>query len=310
MATPTEAQFRRYRGRFAPSPTGPLHFGSLVAAVGSFLSARSCGGDWLVRIDDLDPPREVRGAAGDILRTLERFGLHWDQPVVYQSQRHDAYASAIAQLQDQGLTYACTCSRSQIAASARHGRTGLIYPGTCRARDTAPISTHAVRIRTNQGAIEFTDALRDLYRLELREHIGDFVVRRRGGLFAYHLATAVDDAMAGVTEVVRGNDLLHSTPCQIYLQQCLGLATPMYAHLPVVLNRHGQKLSKQSHANPISHEHPTRVLAAALVFLNHPPPEEARCAKPRELLRWAIANWDLRRLLRSKPSATPVDHIG
>ena len=215
MTGPTHVAQIPYRGRFAPSPTGPLHFGSLVAALGSYLAARSAAGKWLLRIDDLDPPREIPGAAEGILRTLERFGLEWDETVSHQSRRHEAYLAALAQLSESDLLYPCKCSRAEIAASARRSAGNLIYPGTCRDSRSVGDGPHALRVRVGSEKITFLDRIQQTRPHSLRDSTGDFIVRRRDGLFAYHLAVVVDDAAAGISHVVRGNDLLACTPPQI-----------------------------------------------------------------------------------------------
>lgn len=283
----------RYRGRFAPSPTGPLHFGSLIAATGSFLAARHVGGEWLVRIEDLDPPREVAGAADDILRTLEYFGFYWDGPVMYQSQRHDAYLKAIATLERQHLSYACACTRSEIAALAPQGKLGPIYPGTCRTGLPRGREPRSIRMRTHATPIEFLDAVQGLQQQRIEEEVGDFVLRRADGYFAYQLAVVVDDDAQGITHVVRGHDLLDSTARQIYLQQHLGLPTPAYAHLPVAVNALGQKLSKQTHAPPIAKEDPVAILLKVLEFLHQAPPPDLRDAGLSELWQWAVPHWNV-----------------
>ncbi len=291
----------RYRGRFAPSPTGPLHFGSLVAAVGSFLAARHAGGDWLVRMEDLDPPREVPGAADDILRALEGFGLHWDGPVMVQSKRHGAYRQAMTDLERQGLLYPCACSRSEIAAAGLWGPAGAIYPGTCRNGAAPGRTLRALRIRTDIDLIEFTDTLQGPQRQWLDQELGDFPIRRGDGIFAYQLAVVVDDAAQGITHVVRGRDLLNSTPRQIYLQRCLGLPTPAYAHLPIAVNDQGEKLSKQTGAAPVDRKNPLPTLLKVLRFLNQNPPSELRDAQLPELWHWAIAHWALDRITQNRP---------
>jgi glutamyl-Q tRNA(Asp) synthetase len=280
-----------------------LHFGSLVAAVGSYLAARSVSGQWLVRIDDLDPPREIPGAATDILKTLERFGLFWDGPVTYQSQHQEAYAAALARLHAFGLLYPCTCSRAEIAASAQRGSGGMIYPGTCRGRPPKDNGARALRIRVGEREIRFADCIQSTRPHSLQHDTGDFVVRRKDGLFAYHLAVVVDDAAAKISHVVRGNDLLASTPPQIYLQSCLGFATPSYMHLPVARNMRGNKLSKQAHATAIDNQDPSQSLVAALRFLGHEPPAELRAAPTGELLSWAVGAWQLTRVPPSQPDA-------
>jgi glutamyl-Q tRNA(Asp) synthetase len=282
---------RKYRGRFAPSPTGPLHFGSLVAAVGSYLSARAQGGEWLVRMEDLDPPREVKGAADDILRTLEVYGFEWDGAVLYQSRRRDAYESAIDILRHQGALYACGCTRKEIADSSVHGIEGLVYPGTCRAGLAAGRRARALRVRTDQAKIEFVDRLQGRQHSSLERDIGDFVVRRADGLFAYQLAVVVDDAEQGITEVVRGADLLASTPRQIHLQQLLGVPTPGYLHLPAALNDQGEKLSKQTLAAPLPLRDPESVLWQVLEFLGQSPAPEWRRLPRADFWAAAIERW-------------------
>src|SRR5439155_8369804 len=255
-----------YTGRFAPSPTGPLHMGSLIAALASWLDARAAGGQWLVRIEDLDRPRAVPGAADEILRALERLGLHWDGEVVYQSRRDALYSAALDKLR--AHTYWCSCTRREIADSSLALATdgAHIYPGTCRARK-AP-GGRALRIRTDKEEIRFRDRLQGAQSQVLERDIGDFVLYRADGLFAYQLAVVVDDAAQGITDVVRGADLLDSTPRQIHLQQLLALPTPRYLHVPVALDTAGGKLSKQTAAAPI--ETDPCALRRALAFLGQP----------------------------------------
>ncbi|MCX7184099.1 MAG: tRNA glutamyl-Q(34) synthetase GluQRS [Nitrosospira sp.] len=280
-----------YRGRFAPSPTGPLHFGSLVAAVGSYLEARSRQGEWLVRIENLDPPREVAGAAREILATLEALGMEWDGEVIYQSQRNEVYQAALAVLEQQGLLYPCVCSRKEIADSSINGIDGPVYPGTCRGRFPAGRSSTALRVLTHDDSIEFRDALRGPIRQQLASATGDFVLRRADGIYAYQLAVVVDDAAQGVTHVVRGVDLLDSTPRQIYLQQLLGYPTPAYMHLPVVTNAQGEKLSKQTQATAVDVSMPVVQLVAAVRFLGQTPPAELAESNVASFWRWALENW-------------------
>lgn len=276
----------KYRGRFAPSPTGPLHFGSLVAAVGSYLSAKAAGGQWFVRIEDIDPPREVPGAADDILRTLEAYGFEWDGEVMYQSRRIEAYEAALDQLRQAGSIYPCGCTRKEIADSSVRGVDGLVYPGTCRAGQIAGRSQYALRVRTDgAGMIEFDDKRLGVQHTDLEKEFGDFVVRRADGLFAYQLACVVDDAEQRITEVVRGADLLTSTPRQIHLQRLLGLATPSYLHLPIVLNEKGEKLSKQTFAASIPTDNPVPVLLRALEFLGQPAPSDVNDASMQDFWR-------------------------
>ncbi|MDT8364696.1 MAG: tRNA glutamyl-Q(34) synthetase GluQRS [Nitrosomonas sp.] len=283
-----------YRGRFAPSPTGPLHFGSLVAAVGSYLETRSRQGKWLVRIEDVDAQRVIKGAADDILRTLEAFGLYWDEAVVYQSQRNTAYQEAIQTLRCNGWLYPCICSRQRIAACARQGRDGFIYPGTCRTMTTALESDgyrhSSWRVRTQSQIIQFDDMLRGHLRLDLQTELGDFVLRRSDDVFAYQLAVVVDDAWQGITHVVRGADLLLSTFRQLYLQQLLNYAAPVYCHLPLVLDAYGKKLSKQTRATPVSKTHPLPALVAALAFLGQDVSDVPQ-NNIHTFWQWAITNW-------------------
>jgi glutamyl-Q tRNA(Asp) synthetase len=280
-----------YRGRFAPSPTGSLHFGSLVAAVGSYLDAKHHQGKWLVRIEDLDTPRTVKGAADEILSTLQAYGLHWDEDIIYQSQRTAAYAEAFQRLKKIGAVYPCACSRKEIADSALQRGDELVYPGTCRNGIAQNKTARAWRVRVNDTSIEFTDRIQMNITQNLATEVGDFVVRRADGLFAYQLAVVVDDADQGITDVVRGADLLYSTPRQIYLQRLLGLPTPANMHLPVAVNAQGEKLSKQTLAQPVEKNTAASTLFDALVFLRQQPPAELRLNTTEQILAWAIANW-------------------
>jgi glutamyl-Q tRNA(Asp) synthetase len=285
-----------YCGRFAPSPTGPLHFGSLIAAVGSYLEARSRNGIWLMRMEDLDEPRTVAGAADDILHTLEACGLNWDGEVLYQSRRTAAYEDALHELQHIGAVYPCACTRREIADSALHGIDGPVYPGTCRNGLPEGREGRAWRVRTDDYAITFDDALQGRQTQRLASETGDFVVRRADGLFAYQLAVVVDDAFQHVSHVVRGADLLASTPRQIYLQQLLELPTPHYMHLPVAVNEAGEKLSKQTHAAPVNKDNPSPALWHALGFLRQLPPRELQTEKPETILEWALQHWHCEKL--------------
>jgi glutamyl-Q tRNA(Asp) synthetase len=287
-----------YRGRFAPSPTGPLHFGSMVAAVGSFLQAKSRGGEWLVRMEDLDPPREVPGAADDILRTLEAFGLHWDGAVMYQSRRHGVYEAALKMLERLDAIYPCACSRREIADSSVSGVDGPVYPGTCRAGLPAGRVPRAWRVRVNGRAVEFMDAVRGRVVRDLTLDFGDFVVRRADGYFAYQLAVVVDDAEQGISEVVRGADLIESTPRQIHLQRLLDLPTPDYIHLPVALNARNEKLSKQTSAVPADIARPVPMLVQVLRFLGQDPPPTLAESNLEDFWSWAVTHWDVRRVPR------------
>ena len=301
-----------YRGRFAPSPTGPLHFGSLIAAVASYLDAKSRGGEWRVRIEDLDPPRVARGAADDILRTLDACGMQWDGAIVCQSTRFDAYHSALHRLRQRGVIYPCACSRREIADSALAGIEGPVYPGTCRSGVAAGKTAHALRVDTRGVSITFDDAVQGPVRQNLETEVGDFVLYRADQVFAYQLAVVIDDAEQGITDIVRGADLLHSTPRQIYLQQLLGFPTPRYAHVAVAVNAQGEKLSKQTHAPAIDAAAPLPALIAALHFLGQQPPREISGrsgmrsdAALSSLWQWAIANWHIERVPRQALSAMP-----
>lgn len=292
-----------YRGRFAPSPTGPLHFGSLVAALASYLEARQQQGEWLLRMEDLDTPRNMPGAADAILRSLEAFGFEWDGPVAYQSERHDLYAAALARLQEDGLVYPCGCTRKEIADSAIHGIEGAIYPGTCRSGLPPGKTARAWRIRAENRTIGFDDAIQGHVAQNLARDIGDFVLKRADGFYAYQLAVVVDDADQGITHVVRGADLLDSTPRQIYLQQVLGLPAMHYAHIPVVLNAQGEKLSKQTQAAAVDDRQPATQLWQALDFLQQSPPAAIRNAPLADIWQWADQNWQLSRIKPTKLSA-------
>ena len=289
-----------YRGRFAPSPTGPLHFGSLVAGVASWLDARAHGGEWLVRIEDVDAPRTVPGADDEILRALEAFGLTWDRSVLRQSERSDRYRHALERLRERGLVYRCRCSRREIADSALRGIDGMIYPGTCRDLRLAADSDGADRLRVPAGVLEFTDRVMGPIRQDVAREVGDFVLRRRDGLFAYQLAVVVDDADQGITDVVRGADLLLSTSRQILLQDCLGLPRMNYLHLPVATNAVGEKLSKQTGAAAVDPRDAPRALAEVLAFLGQTVPE---AGNPAEMLRAASASWRPARIPRRRTRA-------
>ncbi len=283
-------------GRFAPSPTGPLHFGSLVAAVGSFCLARHAGGRWLLRIDDLDGPRVVPGAAEEILRTLEALGLEWDGDIVWQSRRSDRYRSALDQLRQRNLVFPCACSRKEILASAPHaGEEGPVYPGLCRAGLPPGRQPRAQRLRVAPQTICFNDGVFGLVTQNLQT-VGDFVLHRADGLFAYQLATVVDDADCGVNQVVRGEDLLASTPRQIYLHACLGTHVPHYIHLPLARTPDGEKISKRHGSSAAS----AADLWRAISFLGQPIPRELAVAPAREVLAWGIRHFDLARVPRQE----------
>ena len=256
-----------YVGRFAPSPTGPLHFGSLVAALASYLAARSVQGRWLVRLDDLDRPRAQPGAADDILRALERLGFEWDAPVLVQSARLERYRAALDELSRRGLAYPCSCTRKELEDSALAIDGARIYPGTCRHGLAPGKAARALRLRTHGAPIGFADAIQGWIEQRVEREVGDFVLLRADGTIAYQLAVVVDDMDQGVTDVVRGADLLDSTARQIHLQRLLGACTPHYAHVPVALNAAGEKLSKQTGARPLDLSDPQAELARARRFL-------------------------------------------
>jgi len=288
----------QYVGRFAPSPTGPLHFGSLVAAVASYCDAKSNNGEWLLRIEDLDKPREVKGATQAILDCLEAYGFVWDGAICYQSQQTAYYEKSLQQLQP--WVYPCTCTRKEIAdSSTRQGIEGFIYPGTCLHNPIKADAPVAWRVKTN----DFIDAFTDMIQGELRQHlatdIGDFILKRADGLFAYQLAVVVDDAMQGITHIVRGADLLYSTARQRYLQQLLQLPAIQYAHIPVVMNTQGEKLSKQTLAPAITVQNANQQLYEALVFLKQSPPKTLASATLKDIWAWAIAHWQLHALSTS-----------
>lgn len=296
-----------YRGRFAPSPTGALHFGSLLAAVGSYLDAKHNNGAWLVRVEDIDPPREVSGSADDILRALEAFGLHWDGPVVYQSQRNDNYKSALDELERTGLLFGCACTRSEIAAQTKASGTG-VYPGTCRDGLPPGRTARALRVRVGDAVIMVEDELQDDLQQDLATEVGDFVVRRADKLVAYQLAVVVDDAAQGITDVVRGADLWSSTPRQCYLQQLLGLPRPRYLHLPVAVNADDEKLAKQTRARAVAPDAGNRTLIAVLTALQQPLPDNAGDASQDELLQWAVQHWSPATLPHHAALAAPAGY--
>ena len=280
-----------YIGRFAPSPTGLLHIGSLLTALASYADARANRGKWLVRMEDLDPPREMPGAAAHILHTLEAFGFEWDGEVVWQSRRHSLYRDALGRLKEKGLLYPCYCSRKDWQAAAAQGADGFVYNGRCRRPEDRPHTDKppAWRIRVNDETIGFDDGIVGHYAQNLARDIGDFVLLRADGFWAYQLAVVADDADQGITHIVRGQDLLVSTPRQIYLQRCLGFATPHYAHLPLLVNKHGQKWSKQTLAPALDENHKEQLLRQVLQYLNLPPAPEV--SRPQALLSWAIEHW-------------------
>jgi glutamyl-queuosine tRNA(Asp) synthetase len=275
-----------YIGRFAPSPSGELHFGSLIAALGSYLQARAQQGRWLVRIEDIDPPREVPGAATTILRQLEHYGLEWDGDVLWQSQRHDAYREALAWLQQQNLSYYCTCTRARIQS------VGGIYDGHCRDKHHGPENA-ALRLRQQHPVLQFKDTLRGVIHADASLAAEDFIIHRRDGLFAYNLAVVVDDHFQGVTEIVRGADLIEPTVRQISLYQHFAWPVPGYIHLPLALNAEGAKLSKQNHAPALPEGDPRPILIRALQFLGQNITAQWQDLTLADLLENAVKNWTL-----------------
>ena len=294
-----------YRGRFAPSPTGPLHFGSLVASVASFCEARIHGGQWLLRMEDLDSPRTVPGAAEGILRSLERLGFEWDGEVMAQSRRAPEYAEALERLKNLGRVFACGCSRKEIADSMPNLDGERVYPGTCRHGLPPGREARALRLRVDHEFIGFEDAVQGPLRQDLARVIGDFVLRRADGIHSYQLAVVVDDAAQGITDVVRGADLLDSTPRQILIQQLLACATPRYAHVPVALNAAGEKLSKQTLARAIDTNNGETELLKALRFLGQPAPDELLHSNVAGIWRWALANWNLSCVPQCRSATAP-----
>lgn len=283
------ADSRGYVGRFAPSPSGDLHLGSLYAAAASYLDARAHNGRWLVRIEDLDRPRVVPGSAAGILRTLQAFGFEWDAEVVYQSARNEFYAAALESLRCRGLTFECSCSRAHLAEESR-------YPGLCRSGPLSPGSATATRLRVEPGRIEFTDGIQGRFRQDVAAAVGDIVLRRRDGLFAYVMAVVIDDAAQGVTHVVRGADLLDNTPRQIYLQRLLELPEPNYCHVPVLTEPDGQKLAKSARSVHLDNAIAMQQLLEIFDLLNLAPPSDLADAALHEAWQWAHAHWRLQRV--------------
>lgn len=297
-------------GRFAPSPTGSLHFGSLITAVGSYCLARRDGGLWLLRIEDLDTPRVVPGAADDIMHTLERLGLHWDGEVQWQSRRTACYEAALVKLRQKGLVFDCACSRREILASAPHpGEEGPLYPGTCRDGVPRGRRPRSLRIRVPERQVCFADGVFGAVEQHLASAVGDFVLRRADGLFAYQLAVVVDDAEAGVTQVVRGADLLSSTARQIFLHLSLENPLPDYVHLPLALAADGEKLSKRHGEVRIVGEEDGALLWRVLEFLGQKPPASLQRAPACEVLSWGVAHFDIRRVPAVSRPWSPPDRV-
>lgn len=277
-----------YRGRFAPSPTGRLHAGSLAAALASWLDARAHGGAWIVRIEDIDPPRDVPGAGESFIEDLARFGMTSDEPVVWQHDRYAAYEAALAKLTAAGLVFGCACSRKEIfAADLRLGLPPGVYPGTCR-RGTGGRPARSLRFRVPSGTVSFTDRWCGSFTQDVEHAVGDFILRRADGLWAYQLAVVVDDLAAGITDVVRGADLVDNTPRQILLTRALGGEPPRYMHIPLVLNDEGEKLSKQAGARPVDVSDPTGSLERAFAHLGFP---RIGADSPEAFLRATVPLW-------------------
>lgn len=287
------------RGRFAPSPTGPLHFGSLLTALGSYLHCKQQGGQWLIRMEDLDPPREEAGAADHILETLAAHGLESDEEVLYQSQRSDLYEQALQQLDGRDLIYGCDCSRKSLADTFQDY--DGIYPGLCRNKQLEKTNRN-IRLLTDDQEITFKDLVQGPYQQIINSEVGDFILKRHNGLYAYQLAVVVDDAAQHITEIVRGCDLLDNTPRQIYLQQLLDYPGPQYLHLPIATNSKQQKLSKQTHAQALHNSDAANNLCNALQFLDQRPPANLMAATIPDILHWGVQHWTVKALPQRQKS--------
>lgn len=288
----------QYRGRFAPSPSGLLHFGSLLTALASYLDAKANNGLWLVRIEDIDPPREQAGAADGILRTLEDYGLYWDEDVRYQSQQSALYEQVLGELAAKNLTYACACTRAQIKAS------GGLYTGHCQHLHL-PYPAHATRLRNQFKASHYQDAIQGSVQCDSALAGEDFIIKRKDGLYAYQLAVVSDDIEQGITHIVRGCDLLEPTARQLTLYQTLGVEPPKYAHVPLITTHDGYKLSKQNKAPAIDRHAPQASIISALHFLGQQPPKQLNEAKPEDILSWAIEHWQLAKVPKQASIALP-----
>ncbi len=284
-----------YKGRFAPSPTGAVHFGTLLAAVGSYLQAKKNDGEWLIRMEDVDLTRKVEGADTDILHTLEAFGFEWQGEILYQSTQNEYYEEALQQLIERSLVFPCTCSRKQLAETGSD-----IYPGNCRLRQLPEKSEHALRVLAQNITINFTDAVMGKQSQNMARQCGDFIIKRRDDLFAYQLAVVVDDATQGITEIVRGADLLDSTPRQIYLQQLLGYMTPTYCHLPLAVDADGNKISKSEGAARVDVKYKEKQLCDVLAFLGQKPPADLTTCNINDIWQWAVNNWNINAVPRNK----------
>jgi len=280
-----------YRGRFAPSPTGPLHFGSLLAAISSYAPARQAHGKWLVRIEDVDQPRCDSNSTKSILTALEAYGMHWDEEIIYQSQRGKYYQAALDTLSHKNRIYHCACTRKEINKINPSTDRNHIYPGTCKNGIPEGKTARSIRVRTNSTIISFDDCVQGTFAQNIANEVGDFIIKRADDLFAYQLAVVVDDEEQGITDIVRGSDMLDSTPRQIFLQQQLGFFTPRYTHIPLAINSDGQKLSKQTKAPAIKLDDPRPTLINALNFLNQQVPSELRDTDIETIWQWVIQNW-------------------
>jgi glutamyl-Q tRNA(Asp) synthetase len=292
------AEAKPYIGRFAPSPTGPLHFGSLYTALASYLDARARQGLWLLRIDDIDTSRNVSGAVDTILVALEAYGLQWDGTVYYESRHLADYEQVLSELQRSGFLYPCTCSRKMLAElPGRHD----VYPGICRSRTIFPTDRpYALRVKSDGRDIRFEDRLQGGICQNLAADHGDFILKRKEGIISYQLACVIDDHLQGVTQVVRGFDLIDSTPKQIYLQQLLGLPTPSYLHVPIIIDSYGHKLSKQTLAEAVTMQNTSVVMFELLELLKQKPPVGLREASCSEMLEWAVQNWNPESLIKTQ----------
>ncbi len=286
---------QQYTGRFAPSPTGPVHFGTLIAAVGSYLQAKKSNGEWIIRMEDVDITRRVEGSDTEILHTLEAFGFEWHGEIIYQSEQTEHYRAALDQLITRSLVFPCICSRKQLAKADSE-----IYPGNCRDHKLPEKNEHALRLFAEDIIIEFSDLVMGKQSQNIARQCGDFVIKRRDGLFAYQLAVVVDDALQGITEIVRGADLLDSTPRQIYLQRLLDYTTPDYCHLPLAVDAAGNKISKSEGAAKVDIKNREKLLCDVLEFLDQKPPVDLSDSSINDIWSWAIENWDINKVTGGK----------
>ncbi|THB63941.1 MAG: tRNA glutamyl-Q(34) synthetase GluQRS [Gammaproteobacteria bacterium] len=291
----------KYRGRFAPSPTGELHFGSMIAAVASYSDARKNGGEWLLRIEDIDPQREQPGAKESIVKTLERYGFEWDGSVQYQSSVLEHINYVIDDLKNKGFAYDCGCSRKDISAiSPARTEAGFIYPGTCRNGLAQGKSARSVRLKTEAQDYLINDLIQKQTTQNIAEISGDYIIRRVDGLPAYNIAVVADDIDSGITHVVRGYDLFFCTAMQIRLYELLGSEIPLFAHFPLATHENGDKLSKQTHAPPVSLDNIVETIYNSLIFLGQNPPEEVKRGSVAEIWQWAFEYWDISKVSAEK----------